>query len=217
MTAPVSGAISTVFLDRDGTINVKRPEGQYVTSPAELVLLPGAARAVARLNAAGIRTILVTNQSWLSRSAGNCASYAAVHERLTQLLAAEGARLDAAYHCPHAPATCGCRKPCPGMLQRAAREHRIELGKAVIIGDSESDLMAGRAAGTSTILLRPGAEGSAGASADTVADDLPSAVRLILEARGTTAKGGALPSGPATRLRMAGRHADTWGPGGAAR
>src|SRR5579875_626586 len=94
--------IQTVFLDRDGTINVKQPEGEYVTSPAELVLLPGAARAVARLNAAGVRTILVTNQSWLSRTAGGATRYAAVHERLIQLLAAEGAKLDAAYHCPHA-------------------------------------------------------------------------------------------------------------------
>jgi D-glycero-D-manno-heptose 1,7-bisphosphate phosphatase len=188
---PISGAISTVFLDRDGTINVKLPEGEYVTSPAELVLLPGAARAVAQLNAAGIQTVLVTNQSWLSRRAGNSARHAAVHARLTLLLAAEGARLDAAYHCPHAPATCECRKPHPGMLRRAAREHRIELDKAVIIGDSDSDLMAGRAAGTSTILLRPGRDGSAGANADAVADDLPSAVRLILQARSATARSGA--------------------------
>lgn len=214
---PISGAISTVFLDRDGTINVKRPEGQYVTSPAELVLLPGAARAVAQLNAAGIQTVLVTNQSWLSRRAGNSARYAAVQARLTLLLAAEGARLDAAYHCPHAPATCECRKPHPGMLRRAAREHRIELDKAVVIGDSGSDLMAGRAAGTSTILLRPGRGGSAGANADAVADDLPCAVRLILQARSATARNGALPSGPAIQLRMAGHHADTCPPGGAAR
>jgi D-glycero-D-manno-heptose 1,7-bisphosphate phosphatase len=217
MPAPISGAVSTVFLDRDGTINVKRPEGEYVTSPDELVLLPGAARAVARLNVAGIQTVLVTNQSWLARRAENPARYAAVHARLTQLLAAEGARLDAAYHCPHAPATCECRKPLPGMLRRAAREHRIELDKAIMIGDRDSDLMAGRAVGTSTILLRPGAVGSAAANADMVADDLPSAVRLILQARSLNGRNGALPSGPATRWRMAGRHADTWGPGGAAR
>jgi D-glycero-D-manno-heptose 1,7-bisphosphate phosphatase len=186
MPAVGLSAIRTVFLDRDGTINVKAPEGEYVTSPAELVLLPGAARAVARLNAAGMRTVLVTNQSWLSRSSGNFACYAAIHARLTQLLAAEGARLDAAYHCPHAAATCDCRKPHPGMLRLAAREHRIELDKAVIIGDSDSDLMAGRAAGTATILLRPGAGGSAAAIADTVADDLASAVCLLLQARSAT-------------------------------
>jgi D-glycero-D-manno-heptose 1,7-bisphosphate phosphatase len=183
--------IRTVFLDRDGTISVKPPEGEYVTSPAELVLLPGAAQAVARLNAAGIRTVLVTNQSWLSRPSENSARYAAIHERLAQLLAAEGARLDAAYHCPHAPATCDCRKPQPGMLRRAARELQIELDQSVIIGDRDTDLKAGRAAGTSAILVRTGEGGSAAADADIVVDDLPAAVRLILQARRVTARSGA--------------------------
>jgi D-glycero-D-manno-heptose 1,7-bisphosphate phosphatase len=186
MPAPGLRAIRTVFLDRDGTINAKPPEGEYVTSPAELVLLPGAAQAVARLNAAGIRTVLVTNQSWLSGPSGNSAHYAAIHARLTQIFAAEGAWLDAAYHCPHSPGTCTCRKPHPGMLLRAARELRFELDSAVIIGDSDSDLLAGRAAGTSTILLRSGTDGPAAASADAVADDLASAVRLILKAGNAT-------------------------------
>ena len=186
MPAPGLGAVRTVFLDRDGTINVRAPEGEYVTSPADLVLLPGAARAVASLNAAGLRTVLVTNQRWLSGPGGDAARYAAIHARLTQLLAAEGATLDAAYHCPHAAASCDCRKPRPGMLRRAAREHRIDLDRAVIIGDSESDLMAGRAAGAATILLRPGADGRPVAGADIVADDLPAAVGLILQARGAT-------------------------------
>jgi D-glycero-D-manno-heptose 1,7-bisphosphate phosphatase len=190
MPAPGLEGISTVFLDRDGTISVKPPEGEYITSPAELVLLPGAARAVARLNTAGIRTVLVTNQSWLSRPSGNSASYAAIHAHLAQLLAAEGARLDAAYHCPHAPATCDCRKPRPGMLRRAARELRIELGQSVIIGDRDTDLMAGRAVGTSAILVRTGVGGSAARDADIVVDDLPAAVRLILRARRVTARSG---------------------------
>ena len=73
------------------------------------------------------------------------------------------------------------------MLRRAARENRLELGNAVIIGDSDSDLMAGRAAGTSTILVRPGAAGSAAPGADAVASDLPAAVRLILQARNAAA------------------------------
>jgi D-glycero-D-manno-heptose 1,7-bisphosphate phosphatase len=191
MPRPGLEGIRTVFLDRDGTISVKPPEGEYVTSPAELVLLPGVARAVARLNAAGIRTVLVTNQSWLSRPSGNSARYAAVHARLAQLLAAEGARLDAAYHCPHAPATCDCRKPHPGMLRRAARELRISLDQSVIIGDRDTDLMAGRAVGTWAILVRTGEGGSAAADADIVVDDLPAAVRLILQARQVTARSGA--------------------------
>jgi D-glycero-D-manno-heptose 1,7-bisphosphate phosphatase len=182
--APGLRAVTTVFLDRDGTINVRPADGEYITSPADLVLLPGAGRAVAELNAAGLRTVLVTNQRWLSRSSGDPACYAAVHARLMQLLAAEGASLSAAYHCPHAIGACDCRKPQPGMLRRAAREHRFELGKAVIVGDSDGDLRAGRAAGTSTILLRPsGREDPAAAHADAITSDLPAAVRLILQAR----------------------------------
>ncbi|GAA4539991.1 D-glycero-alpha-D-manno-heptose-1,7-bisphosphate 7-phosphatase [Mycobacterium paraffinicum] len=173
--------VSTVFLDRDGTINVKAADGEYVRSPEELVLLPGAARSVAALNAAGLRTILVTNQRWLSEPAEDAARFAAVQDRLEQLLAAEGARLDAAYHCPHAAASCDCRKPGAGMLVRAAHEHGFDLAEAVMIGDSESDVQAGRAAGTATILLRTGDTGAPGA--DVVVDDLAAAVRLILSAK----------------------------------
>lgn len=196
MPGPGLADIRTVFLDRDGTINVKAPEGEYITSPAELVLLPGAARALARLNAAGIRTVLVTNQSWLSRPGGDAARYAAIHERLAGLLAAEGARLDAAYHCPHAPGSCECRKPRPGLLRQAARELGIELGQSVIIGDRGTDMKAGRAAGSSAILVRTGEGGSAAAglaaaaAADIVVADLPAAVRLILRARQVTAPSG---------------------------
>jgi D-glycero-D-manno-heptose 1,7-bisphosphate phosphatase len=173
--------VRTVFLDRDGTINVKAVAGEYIRSPAEMVLLPGAAKAVAALNAAGLRTVLVTNQRWLSEPSADPACFAAVHDRLEQLLADEGARLDAAYHCPHAADSCDCRKPLAGMLLRAAREHSLNLAESVMIGDSDPDVMAGRAAGTATVLLRAG--GDEGAGADVVVDDLAAAVRLILSAK----------------------------------
>jgi D-glycero-D-manno-heptose 1,7-bisphosphate phosphatase len=190
MFTPGVRTVRTVFLDRDGTINVKPPEGAYITSAAELSLLPGAARAVAELNVAGLRIILVTNQRWLSGPLGNPACYAAIHARLEQLLAAQGAWLDAAYYCPHAIATCDCRKPGAGMLRRAADEHRFNLADAVMIGDSDADMAAGRSAGTATILLR-GGEGSTSPSADAVVDDLPAAARLILA--GGFSQGPALP------------------------
>ena len=175
---PRRRSCTTVFLDRDGTVNVKAPEGKYVTSPGEVCLLPGAAAAVSRLNAAAMRVILVTNQRWLS-GMPDMASYSRVHGRLEELLAASGAHLDAAYCCPHAPSSCCCRKPDPGMLQRAAREHGFSLGEAVMIGDSETDVAAGRAAGTATILLRSGQK-TASSHADLVAADLAEAVHLIL-------------------------------------
>jgi D-glycero-D-manno-heptose 1,7-bisphosphate phosphatase len=178
VSAPNLHGLHTVFLDRDGTINVRAAIGEYVRTPAELVLLPGAAKAVAALNAAGLRVILVTNQRWLSEKSADPGCYAAVHARLKQLLAIEGAWLDAAYHCPHASGTCPCRKPKAGMLHRAAREHSFDLSGSVIVGDSDTDLLAGQAAGTATILLR--GNGTGAVSSDAVVEDLDAAVHLIL-------------------------------------
>jgi D-glycero-D-manno-heptose 1,7-bisphosphate phosphatase len=174
--------LDTVFLDRDGTINVKASQGRYITSPVALVLIPGAATAIARLNAAAIRVVLVTNQRWLAGPAGDLSGYARVHACLEELLAAGGAHLDAAYFCPHERGRCGCRKPLPGMLQRAAADHGFGLGAAVMIGDSATDVAAGRAAGTRTILLGAAAPFSAGA--DLTAVDLAHAVDLLLSERG---------------------------------
>lgn len=179
--------ISTVFLDRDGTINRKAAAGEYVTEPAGMTLLPGTAEAIARLNVSGLRVILVTNQRWLSRPGTDPARYAAVHSRLSALLAVAGARLDAAYHCPHPASGCDCRKPAPGLLLRAAADHPIDLAGSVMIGDSDCDVLAGQAAGTRTILLRPGLTGAAGRSArpaDAVVSDLAAAVDLLLGSRG---------------------------------
>jgi D-glycero-D-manno-heptose 1,7-bisphosphate phosphatase len=170
--------VETVFLDRDGTVNVKASAGAYVTSPDQLILLPGAAKAVAALNAADIRTVLVTNQRWLSEPTADTTRYPAIHARLEQLLALEGAWLDASYHCPHPIGACDCRKPKPGMLLRAAREQSFDLATAVMIGDSGSDLMAGRSAGTATVLLS--SDGGTSPGADAVAKDLDAAVRLVL-------------------------------------
>jgi D-glycero-D-manno-heptose 1,7-bisphosphate phosphatase len=169
--------VRTVFLDRDGTINVKPPEGQYVTQPGQLELLSGAAAAIARLNAASVPVVLVTNQRWLS-ALSDVTVYERVHSRMLELLAEHGAHLDAAYYCPHASGSCCCRKPAPGMLETASREHRFSLADAVMIGDRESDIEAGRAAGTATILLR--AERETVSGANFFAADLGEAVNLIL-------------------------------------
>jgi D-glycero-D-manno-heptose 1,7-bisphosphate phosphatase len=168
---------STVFLDRDGTVNFKAIEGQYVTSPGDLVLLPGAAPAISRLNAASVQVILVTNQRWLS-ALPDATPYERVHARLEKLLAENGAHLDGAYYCPHASDSCHCRKPRPGMLERAAEERQFSLSDAVIIGDRESDIEAGCAAGIATILLST--EPETPSSANYVSADLAEAVSLIL-------------------------------------
>ena len=145
-----------IFLDRDGTLNKKAPEGQYIRTAAELVLLPGAAQAVQRINRVGVPVILITNQRWLSESRANIEAYTAVERELTRLLTAEGATLDASYVCPHAKGICECRKPAPGMLLQAAEELGIDLAKSFMVGDAATDVQAGLAAGTRVILLDGG-------------------------------------------------------------
>ncbi len=149
------------FLDRDGTINV---EVDYLSSPEALELLPGAARAIRRLNEGGWLVVVVTNQSGIARGKLDEAQLTAIHAELDAKLQQEGARVDAYYHCPHHPEhgpppyrqECECRKPRPGMLLRAAREHDLELESSWMIGDSLRDLEAGRAAGTRCILVATG-------------------------------------------------------------
>jgi D-glycero-D-manno-heptose 1,7-bisphosphate phosphatase len=149
-----------IFLDRDGTLNVGAAPGEYIRRPDELTLLPGAAAAVRRINQAGVLAVLVTNQRWLSRPpadspADSAAAYRAVDDRLHEQLAERGAHLDGCYVCPHALDSCDCRKPAPGMLIRAAAELGISLPGSCLIGDSVSDLEAGRAAGTATVFIQP--------------------------------------------------------------
>lgn len=155
----MTGAV--VFLDRDGTIIA---DTGYVASPDDVRLLPGAAEAVRRMARAGYRVILVSNQSGVARGLLDETVLAQVHSRLEELLETEGACLDAAYYCPFLDgpdATVAAyrrdselRKPKPGMLHQAARELGIDLGCSWMIGDSASDVEAGRRAGCRTIRIR---------------------------------------------------------------
>jgi D-glycero-D-manno-heptose 1,7-bisphosphate phosphatase len=165
-----------VLLDRDGTLNLKAPEGEYVTRPEALELLPGAAEAVRRLNDARVRVAVVTNQRGVALGHMSAADLAAVHSALhSQLAAATGARVDALYHCPHERGTCECRKPEPGLLARAATEFHVAPVDTVMIGDAESDVEAGRRFGARTVQLTAGRS-----TADAVAPDLLAAVNVLL-------------------------------------
>jgi len=129
------------FLDRDGTIIL---DAEYVGDPARVRLLPGAAAALARLNASGVPVIVVTNQSGIARGLLTADDYARVADRVDELLAAEGARIDASYLCPHHPeftGPCDCRKPGTLLYRRAAEEHDLDLVRSVYIGDRWRDVV----------------------------------------------------------------------------
>ncbi len=146
-----------VLLDRDGTLNRKPPEGEYVLRPEDLELLPGVAAAIRRLNDARVPTAIVTNQRCVARGMLTEPDLDAIHDALRAALhAAAGAYVDAIYHCPHEHGTCHCRKPEPGLLEQAAQRFGAAPGATVVIGDTDSDVEAGRRFGARTVQLTAG-------------------------------------------------------------
>jgi D-glycero-D-manno-heptose 1,7-bisphosphate phosphatase len=179
----------TAFLDRDGTINVRPPDGEYVVRPEDLVLLPRAADAIARLNAAEWLAIVVTNQRGVSLGRMSDADLAAVHRRLESELAEAGARLDGIYACVHGDGECDCRKPATGMFAQARAEHPdIDLATAVVIGDSWRDMRAAAALGSRRLLIAGSAPGEpdVGVPVDQVVPSLWDAVDWALDSDALT-------------------------------
>lgn len=175
-------AFDVVFLDRDGTINEKAPEGGYISSPADLQLLPGAAAAVAAINASGAEVVVVTNQRGVALGRMSAQDVMAVNARLDHLLAAQGARVDAYYVCPHDAGSCDCRKPLPGLVLRALADRPGTVAsRCVLVGDAESDVEAGLAAGTRAVRLAPPGTPT---RAEACRADLASAVLALLGGNG---------------------------------
>ena len=144
----MSGRRRTAFLDRDGTINVKAPEGDYVTSPEQSVFLPGAEQAVRLLDAAGWLVVVVTNQRGVALGRMTLDEVGRVNACLAHLPIA------GVYVCPHERDTCDCRKPGTGLFVQARAEFpEIDFARSVVIGDSESDMLAGEAIGARTFLV----------------------------------------------------------------
>jgi len=142
---------AAVFVDRDDTLMRDVP---YCSRPEDVTLLPAAAQAVRRWNEAGLPVFLVTNQSGLARGYFDRPTLERVHERLRELLGKEGARLDALYVCPHAPAdACPCRKPEPGMVEQAAREHGIDPRQSVVVGDRMLDVLLAKRVGARAVIV----------------------------------------------------------------
>jgi D-glycero-D-manno-heptose 1,7-bisphosphate phosphatase len=170
-----------VLLDRDGTINVKASEGEYITHPEQVRLLDGAGEAIRRLNQAGVPVAVVTNQRGLALGRMTEDDLAAVHRRLEELLAANGAHVAAIFHCPHDEGSCACRKPGTLLLERARNLLRLEtLENSVMIGDSCTDVAAGRAVGARSVLLAAAADADRHVRAGDVAPSLLDAVKRIM-------------------------------------
>lgn len=177
------------FLDRDGVINQKAPEGQYVTSWGDFHFLPRIAESIALLNALDFSVVVVTNQRCVAKGLMALAELEEMHRRMSESLRHEGAVIDAVYYCPHDyEAACDCRKPAPGMLLQAARERGIQLRESWMIGDSDIDVQAGQNAGCRTAKIS--ADGStigrnaAQGGADIVVPSVLDAVREILRLEG---------------------------------
>jgi D-glycero-D-manno-heptose 1,7-bisphosphate phosphatase len=170
-----------IFLDRDGVINRKAPEGQYVTRWEDMEFLPGSGQAVRLFNEAGFLVIVVSNQRCVAKGLITILELESMHERMCREFHAAGARIDAVYYCPHdKQPPCGCRKPQPGMLLQAAQAHDVQLGSSWMIGDSEHDVDAGRSAGCHTAQV-VGDESPAHNAADLSAVSLLDAARKILQ------------------------------------
>lgn len=184
-----------IFFDRDGTLN---EEVGYAGRPDQFHIYPYAAAAVRLVNQRGWAAVVVTNQAGVARGYYAEAAVEELHRLLAADLEAGGARLDGIYYCPHHPqgtvpgygGACGCRKPAPGLLRRAAQDLDLDLAASWVIGDRDVDLELARAVGARAALVRTGygkntlaaLEVAAAARPDHVASDALAATRWILEA-----------------------------------
>ena len=176
-----------VFLDRDGVLNRKMPEGAYVSDWAQFQWLPGATEAVARMNRAGLTVILVSNQRGIALGLYTPEQLELIHANMQTQLARQDARLDAIYYCPHDQGECHCRKPETGLFEQAwQRFPQANAQNSLVIGDSLSDIQAGHRLGMKTIFIdgeadrqKPGATVAA-ELADEIAGSLLQAVETHL-------------------------------------
>lgn len=181
-----------VLLDRDGTINA---HAGLVIKPEQLVLLPDAAKAIKLLNDHNILVAIVTNQPIVARNLCTEDEAEAINQYLINMLAKQGAKVDAAYFCPHHPESthpeasnsyridCNCRKPKTGMLVQAAKHFKISPLNCFMVGDSTRDILAGKNFGCKTIILQTGEAGKDGTYSvlpDYTSDNLYEAAKLII-------------------------------------
>lgn len=183
--ASFGNPLKYIILDRDGVIN--QDSDNFIKSVDEFVTLTGSVEAIARLNQAGYRVAIATNQSGISRGLFDIDTLNAMHEKLRGELAIHGGSIDMIAYCPHGPDdNCDCRKPKPGMYQAIARRFDLPLLGVPVIGDSLRDLLAAQQVGATPILVKTGKGGrtlAKGQGLDGIAvyDDLATAVSALLD------------------------------------
>jgi D-glycero-D-manno-heptose 1,7-bisphosphate phosphatase len=195
----VDGSRAAVFLDKDGTVVDDVP---YNVDPSRIALAEGVGEALGALARAGYAIVLVSNQSGVARGLFPESALAGVARHLEAELGALGVRLDGFYFCPHHPdgrvreyaVACCCRKPMPGMLERAAADHGLQLARSWMVGDILDDVEAGRRAGCRTVLVDIGHETEWDVGPlrrpDLVVPNLPAAAEAIVAASDPAVSGG---------------------------
>jgi D-glycero-D-manno-heptose 1,7-bisphosphate phosphatase len=170
--------LPAVFVDRDGTI---MEDADYCSDPKQVQIFPGVPEALGRLKAAGFKLIIITNQSGIGRGLITMEQYRAVEEKLLRELGSD--LIEATYFCPDVPGQhSSCRKPAPGMILQASREHQIDRSRSFFIGDKEIDAECGRNADVRTIRVRTGFDrDTTDTVADWVAPDLAAAAEIIVD------------------------------------
>jgi D-glycero-D-manno-heptose 1,7-bisphosphate phosphatase len=153
--SPAAGK-RAVFLDRDGVVNAE--SAAYIKGWHEFEFLPGSREAIVRLGRAGLKVVVVTNQSGVARGFIAPADLRDLHDRMVRAIRNAGGEIHGVYFCPHHPDDgCGCRKPLPGLVERAAADLGLDPAQSWLVGDSERDVRCGRAAGVGKrILVRTG-------------------------------------------------------------
>jgi D-glycero-D-manno-heptose 1,7-bisphosphate phosphatase len=146
--------MSAIFLDRDGVIIRKAPQGEYVADWSEVEFLPGSLDALASIHRFGYKVIIVTNQRGIATGKIQLSKVMEIHTKMREVVANYGGTISAIYCCPHDLSDgCGCRKPKPGMLLQAAAEHQLRLPECWMVGDAATDIAAGKSVGCRTALI----------------------------------------------------------------
>lgn len=169
-----------IVLDRDGVINYESKN--FIKTPDEWIPIPGSIDAIATLSKAKYKIVIATNQSGVHRGLFSEKTLSAIHEKMLQLIRAQGGTVEKIYYCPHMPEeNCACRKPKPGMLEKIHADFGVPFSEMIFVGDSERDFLAAKAVGCQFAWVRTGNMEHPPTSEYPVFDDLSHFAHVFLK------------------------------------